>query len=75
VNEVVRNAVDVPGNADRVDKTENDHDPKGDSREKIGHSKKVRAVQNSGGNRDDVPARVGKDPGIRPGKFDDCKLT
>src|SRR4029077_8234770 len=30
VNEVVRNAVDVPRNADRINKTENQHDPQRD---------------------------------------------
>ena len=44
VNEVVRDAVDVPGNADRVDKTEDEHDPKRDAREKIKHTEEVSAV-------------------------------
>jgi hypothetical protein len=44
VNEVVGNAVDVPGNADRIDKTENEHDPKGDAREKIKHAEEVGTV-------------------------------
>jgi malonyl CoA-acyl carrier protein transacylase len=44
VNEVVENAVDVSGNADRIDKTENEHDPKGDARKKIKHAEEVSAV-------------------------------
>ena len=44
VNEVVGNAVDVPGNANRVDESKDEHEPKRDSREQIEHSKKERAV-------------------------------
>ena len=44
MNEVVGNAVDVPGNADRVDKTENEHDPKRNAGKKIKHAEEVSAV-------------------------------
>ena len=44
VNEVVGNAVDVLGNADRVDKTENEHVPKRDAPKKIEHAEEVSAV-------------------------------
>ena len=47
VNEVVRNAVDVPRNADRINKTENQHDPERDAREKVKHAEEVDAVQNA----------------------------
>ena len=75
VNEIVRDAVDIPGNAYRIDESQNHRDPKRNTREKIKHPEEVRAVQKGGRDRDDVPARVGKDPGICPGTFDDCKLT
>src|SRR4029077_1037972 len=64
VNEVVRNAVDVPRNADRINKTENQHDPERHTREKVKHAEEVGAVQKGCRDRDDVPARVRKDPGI-----------
>src|SRR6187401_3004104 len=64
MNEVVRNAVDVPRNADRINKTENQHDPEWDAREKIKHPKEVDTMQNGCRDRDDVPAGVGKNPGI-----------
>src|SRR6266498_963291 len=44
VNEIVRDAVDVPGNADRVDETQNEHDPKGDARKKIKHAEEISGV-------------------------------
>jgi hypothetical protein len=40
----MRDAVDVPRNADRVDKTEEEHDPKGHARKKIKHAEEVSAV-------------------------------
>ena len=75
MNEIVRNAVDVPGNAYRIDEAQNEHDPERDARKKIKHPQEVSGVKKSGENRDRVPARVRKDPGIRRGAFDDCKLT
>src|SRR5437879_13865699 len=60
----MRYAVDVPRNADRINKTENQHDPKRDTREKVKHAEEVDAVQNACRDRDDVPACVRKDPGI-----------
>ncbi len=44
MNEVVGNTVDVPGNADRIDKTENEHDPKRDARKKKERAEEVSAV-------------------------------
>ena len=65
MNEVVGNAVDVPGNADRIDKTENQHYPERHALEKIKHAKEICAVQNAYRNGDGVPPCVGKNPGIR----------
>ena len=70
VNEIVGDAVDVPGNAHRIDKTENEHDPERHARKKIEHAEEVRAVQECGRNRDRVPACVRKDAGVRLGAFD-----
>ncbi len=75
MNEIVRDAVDVPGNADRVDKTENEHDPKGDARKKIEHAEEVGAVEKGSGNRDCVPPRVRKDPGVRRWTFDNYEFA
>jgi len=44
VNEIVRDAVDVPGNADRIDETENEHHPKRHPRKKIKQAEEVSAV-------------------------------
>ena len=64
MNEIVRDAVDVPRNAYRIDKTENEHHPQRQAREKIKHPEKVNTVHQGGGNRQRVPARVRKDLGI-----------
>ena len=70
MNEIVGNAVDVPGNAHRIDETENQHHPERYARKKVKHPEKVNAVQNGGGNWEHVPARVRKDPGISRGALD-----
>ena len=75
MNEVVGNAVDVPGNADRVDKTENEHDPKRNAREKKEHAEEAGAVEKGGSNRDCVPLRVGKNSGIGRGALDNYEFT
>src|SRR4029077_15918799 len=75
VNEVVRNAVDVPRNADRINKTENQHDPERHAREKVKHAEEVNAVQNACRDRDGVPACVRKDPGIRLRTLDRDQFT
>ena len=75
MNEIVRDAVDVPGNADRVDETENEHDPKRNARKKIKHAEEVGAVTKGGRDWDRVPACVRKDPGARPGAFDIYELA
>ena len=70
MNEIVGDAVDVPRNADRIDKTQNQHDPERNARKKIEHAEEVRAVQECCTDRDRVPARVRKDAGIGLGAFD-----
>src|SRR5205814_9777169 len=75
VNEIVGNTVDVPGNADRIDKTENEHHPKRDARKKKEHAEEVSAVQKGGGNRDCVPPRVRKDSGVRCGALGNYEFT
>jgi len=55
MNEIVRYAVDVPGNAHRIDKAENDHDPQGNTREQIEHGKEVSAVNKARRDWDRVP--------------------
>ena len=42
MNEVVRDAVDVPRNAHRINEAKNEHDPERDSREQIEHPEKNR---------------------------------
>ena len=68
MNEIVGNAVDVPGNADRVDQTEDEHHPKRDAWKKAEHAEEVSAMKKSGENRDRVPPRVNKDPGVSRGR-------
>src|SRR5206468_5394110 len=75
VNEVVGNTVDVPGNADRIDKTENEHDPKRDARKKKKHAEEVGAVEKGCGNGDRVPPRVRKDSGVRCGALDNYEFA
>src|SRR6266567_5405066 len=65
VNEIVRNTVDVPGNADRVNKTEGQHSPKWETREKVKHPEEVGAVENSGQYWNGIPSGVGKHFGAR----------
>src|SRR5262249_4423942 len=64
VNEVVGDAVDVPGNAHRIDEAENEHDPKRRAREKIEHSVEIGAMQNRGCHRDNVPAGISENARI-----------
>ena len=68
-------AVDVPRNADRINKTENQHDPERDEREKVKHAEEVDAVQNACRQRDDVPACVRKDAGICLRTLDRDQIT
>ena len=75
VNEIVRHPVDVPGNAYRIDETENDHGPKRHARKKIKHPEEVGAVNKGSRDWDRVPACVRKDPGVRPGAFDIYELA
>jgi hypothetical protein len=64
VNEVVGNAVDVPRNADGINKTENQHDPEWHARKKVKHPEEVSAVKNGRSDGNDVPACVRKNPRI-----------
>ena len=74
MNEIVRDAVDVPGDADRIDKTKNQHDPERKQRKKQKHAEEVSAMEKGRENRDHIPASVGKDPGIRLRAFDACQF-
>jgi len=65
MNEVVGHAVDVPGNADRVDEAEDEHDPEREAQKKVEHPEEVGAVQNARRGGNDVPPRVGKDFRVR----------
>jgi hypothetical protein len=66
VNEVVRDAVDVPRDADGIKEAEDQHHPERDYREKKEHPEEVGAVKKRGQNRDRIPAGKGKNPGGRP---------
>jgi len=69
------NAVDVPRNADRINKTKDQHEPERDAREKVKHAEEVDAVQNACRDRDDVPACVRKNPGICLWTLDRDQIT
>ncbi len=60
MNEVVRDAVDVPRDANRVDETEQQHDPKRRVREKEEHPEEIGAVQEGRADGDYIPASVGE---------------
>ena len=64
MNEVVGDAVDVPGNADGVDESENEHDPKRYPGEQTEHPKKERAVSKACQHRNGVPPGKGKNSGV-----------
>ena len=65
VNEVVRDAVDVPRDADGIEEAEDQHHPERDSREKKEQSEEIGAMEKRGQNRNDIPAGKGKNPGSR----------
>jgi len=75
MNKVVGNAVNVPRDADRINKTEDQHHPERDTREKVKHAEEVDTVQNPCPNGDDVPACVREDPGICPRTLDRNQIT
>ena len=75
MDEVVGDPVDVPGNAYRIDETENYHGPKRHARKKIKHPEEVSAVNKGGRDWDRVPARMRKDPGVRPRAFDTYEVA
>ncbi len=64
MNEVVRDAVDVPRDANRVNETEEEHDPKRRARKKEEHPEEIGAVQKRSAHWDYIPAGVGKNFGI-----------
>ncbi len=64
MNEVVRDAVDVPRDANRVDETEEEHDPKRRARKQEEHPEEIGAVQKRSADWDYIPAGVGKNFGI-----------
>ena len=70
MNEVVGNAVDVPGNAHGIDETENQHHPERLAWEKIKHAEEISAVQNARCDRNYIPSCVRKNLGIRLRTFD-----
>ena len=74
-NEVMGNPVDVPGNADRINESENEHDPERDARKKIEHAEEVSGVQKSGGNWDCIPPCVRKHPRIGRWAFDNYEFA
>src|SRR5262245_1375280 len=75
VNEVVGNAVDVPGDADRISKTEDQHHPERHAREKVKHAEEVDTVQDARCHGNRVPSRVCKDPGICLRTLDRDQIT
>src|SRR5207249_1360027 len=68
-------AVNVPRNADRINKTENQHDPERDAREKVKHAEEVGAVHNARRDGNGVPPRVRENPGIRLRTLDGYGFT
>jgi hypothetical protein len=64
VNEIVGDAVDVPGDADRIKKAEDQHHPERHAREKEEHPEEIGAVEKRGGDGDDVPAGKREHPGV-----------
>ena len=71
MNEVVRDAVDVPRHTHRINEAKNEHDPERDTREEIEHPEKIGAVENCGQHRNRVPTCVSKNPRISSRRFDD----
>ena len=60
MNEVVRDPVHIPGDADRVNESHADKEPPWGKREDEKQREDVRAVKYSRGNRQRIPFRVGK---------------
>jgi len=75
MNKVVGNAVDVPRDADRINKTENHHDQERDAREEVKHPEEVDTVQDARCYGNGVPSRVREDPGICPRTLDRNQIT
>ena len=68
MNEVVRNAIDVPGDAHRIDEAEGEHGPKRKNGKKKEHSKEINAMEERGRDGNNVPASEGENPrvGLQP---------
>src|ERR1700738_3717657 len=64
VNEVVGNAVDVPGDADGIKKDEDQDHPQRDAREKEEHPEEIGAMEKRGRDGDNIPAGKRENPGI-----------
>jgi hypothetical protein len=60
VNEVVRDAIDIPRDAHRVNEAKNEHDPERGSRKEMEHSEEIDAVENRSEHGQRVPAGVRK---------------
>ena len=65
MNKVVPHPIDVRIDHQRIDESENQHDPQRNAREKIIHAKEIGTVQDACPYRDGVPSSVSKNPGIR----------
>ena len=74
MNEVVGDAVDVPRDADGVDETKENYQPERNPRKKVKHPEEISAVQKGGGDRNCVPARMGKQFGIGCDSFHDDRI-
>ena len=70
VNEVMSDAVDVGVHHQRINKSQDEHDPKRCVREKEEESEEEREVDKLGQRRHDVPARVRKNFRIGSWAFD-----
>ena len=60
VNVVVRDAIDIPRNADRVDDSQADQEPPRRKRENEKQRQNVRAMKHSGDHRQCIPFGVGE---------------
>src|SRR5947207_5855347 len=64
VNEIVGDAIDVPGNADGIKESEDKHHPERHAREKEEHPEEIGAVEKRGQNRNDVPPGKRENAGV-----------
>ena len=61
MNEIVRDAVDVPGDRDRVEQSQRDHQPERRPRKKVKEQEKVGAVENSQGDGNNIQPGMGEE--------------